>query len=118
MHLNFGIEMINTIKEENPDLWTQDFQDRITNQVREAAKLEYTFAQEVFPKGIFGLNADGFKQYIEYIADRRLERVGLKAQFGSQNPFGWMSEVADLSKKKNFFETRVTEYKTGGSLDW
>ena len=118
LHLNFGIEMMNTIKEENPDLWTQDFQDRITNQVREAAKLEYTFAQEVFPKGIFGLNADGFKQYIEYIADRRLERVGLKAQFGSQNPFGWMSEVADLSKKKNFFETRVTEYKTGGSLDW
>lgn len=118
MHLNFGIEIINALKEENPELWTQDFQDRIVNLVREAAKLEYTYAQEVFPTGIFGLNADGFKQYIEHIADRRLERVGLPAQFGTQNPFTWMSEVADLSKKKNFFETRVTEYQTGGALEW
>jgi len=118
MHLNFGIEIINAIKEENPELWTQAFQDKITNLVREAAVLEYTYAQEVFPTGIFGLNAEGFKHYIEHIADRRLERVGLKAQFGVPNPFPWMSEAIDLSKKKNFFETRVTEYKTGGSLDW
>ena len=118
MHLNFGIEIIKTIREENPDLWTQSFQDRIVGLVRDAAKLEYTYAREVFPKGIFGLNADGFKQYIEHIADRRLESVGLPAQFGVSNPFGWMSEVADLSKRKNFFETRVTEYKTGGSLEW
>lgn len=118
MHLNFGIEIINGLKEENPELWTKAFQDRIVELVRKATVLEYTFAQEVFPKGIFGLNADGFKQYIEYIADRRLERVGLPAQFGSANPFPWMSEAIDLSKKKNFFETRVTEYKVGGSLEW
>ncbi len=118
MHLNFGIEIINGLKEENPELWTKAFQDRIVELVRKATVLEYTFAQEVFPKGIFGLNADGFKQYIEYIADRRLERVGLPAQFGSPNPFPWMSEAIDLSKKKNFFETRVTEYKVGGSLEW
>lgn len=118
MHLNFGIEIINEIKKENPELWTQDFKDRITNLVREAAKLEYTYAQEVFPTGIFGLNAEGFKGYIEHIADRRLERVGLEKQFGTTNPFPWMSEAIDLSKKKNFFETRVTEYKTGGSLSW
>lgn len=118
MHLNFGIEIINALKEENPDLWTQDFQSKLIELVRKAAKLEYTYAQEVFPKGIFGLNADGFQQYIEYIADRRLERVGLPAQFGVSTPFPWMSEAIDLSKKKNFFETRVTEYKTGGSLEW
>jgi len=118
MHLNFGIEIINALKQENPELWTQDFQDRITNLVAKAAKLEYTFAQEVFPTGIFGLNAEGFKQYIEHIADRRLERVGLPKQFGTANPFPWMSEAIDLSKKKNFFETRVTEYQTGGSLKW
>lgn len=118
MHLNFGIEIINTIKAENPELWTKKFQERITALVAQAAKLEYTYAQEVFPTGIFGLNADGFRQYIEHVADRRLERVGLPPQFGSSNPFPWMSEAIDLSKKKNFFETRVTEYKTGGSLDW
>ncbi len=117
-HLNFGIEMINTIKEEQPELWTPEFQDRIRKLVDEAVKLEYRFATEVFPKGIFGLNAEGFKQYIEHIADRRLQRVGLGVVYGSHNPFPWMSEAVDLSKEKNFFETRVTEYKTGGSLEW
>jgi ribonucleoside-diphosphate reductase beta chain len=118
MHLNFGCQLINTIKEEQPELWTQEFQERITNWVVEAAKLEYTFAAEVFPSGIFGMNAAGFKQYIEHIADRRLERVGLAPQFNVQNPFPWMSEAVDLSKEKNFFETRVTEYQTGGALEW
>jgi ribonucleoside-diphosphate reductase beta chain len=118
MHLNFGIEIIQTLKQENPELWTKSFQDHIIDLTRKAVKLEYTFAQEVFPKGIFGLNAEGFKQYIEYIADRRLERVGLPAQFNVTNSFPWMSETIDLSKKKNFFETRVTEYQTGGSLNW
>ena len=118
MHLNFGLEIIRAIREENPELWTKEFQDRIVELVCKATKLEYTFAQEVFPTGIFGLNADGFKQYIEYNADRRLERVGLPTQFNVTNPFPWLSETADLNKKKNFFETRVTEYQTGGALSW
>lgn len=118
MHLNFGCQLINTIKEEQPELWTTDFQEKITGWVVDAAKLEYTYAQTVFPAGIFGMNAAGFKQYIEHIADRRLERVGLEPQFGVENPFPWMSEAIDLPKEKNFFETRVTEYQTGGALDW
>ncbi len=117
-HLNFGINMINTIKQEQPELWTLEFQQHVVDLVARATKLEYTFAQEVFPKGIFGMNAAGFKQYIEHIADRRLERVGLKPIFNVENPFPWMSEAIDLSKEKNFFETRVTEYKIGGQLDW
>jgi ribonucleoside-diphosphate reductase beta chain len=117
-HLNFGIEMINTIKEEQPELWTEDFQRHVIDLVRQAVVLEYNFAQTVFPKGIFGMNAEGFKKYIEYIADRRLARIGLAAQYNSPNPFPWMSETIDLSKEKNFFETRVTEYKTGGVLEW
>ncbi len=118
MHLNFGIDMINTIKEEQPELWTRDFQDHIIDLVRRATKLEYTFAQEVFPKGIFGMNAEGFRQYIEYIADRRLGRIDLPKQFNVENPFPWMNEAVDINKEKNFFETRVTEYRTGGTLDW
>lgn len=117
-HLNFGINMINTIKEEQPELWTPEFQQKIIDLIRRGVVLEYTFAQEVFPKGIFGMNAEGFKQYIEYIADRRLERVGLPKQYNVTNPFPWMSEAIDLSKEKNFFETRVTEYKVGGALEW
>lgn len=117
-HLNFGINLINTIKEEQPELWTPEFQQKMIDHIKRAVTLEYTFATTVFPRGIFGMNADGFKQYIEHIADRRLESVGLPVQYGVENPFPWMSEAIDLSKEKNFFETRVTEYKTGGALEW
>ncbi len=117
-HLNFGINMINAIKQEQPELWTPEFQQRIVDLVKRAVVLEYTFATEVFPKGIFGMNAAGFKQYIEHIADRRLATVGLPAQYNVENPFPWMGEAVDLNKEKNFFETRVTEYKTGGQLSW
>ena len=117
-HLNFGVNMINSIKEEQPELWTKEFQTRMVDLVKRAVVLEYTFATDVFPKGIFGMNADGFKQYIEHIADRRLATIGLPAQYNVANPFPWMSEAVDLNKEKNFFETRVTEYKTGGQLNW
>jgi ribonucleoside-diphosphate reductase beta chain len=117
-HLNFGINMINAIKEEQPEVWSKSFQEHVIDLVRRATKLEYTFATEVFPKGIFGMNAQGFRQYIEHIADRRLERIGLKPIYNVENPFPWMSEAIDLSKEKNFFETRVTEYKIGGQLEW
>ncbi len=117
-HLNFGINMANAIKEEQPELWTLEFQARIVDLIKRAVVLEYTFAHELFPRGIFGMNAEGFKQYTEYIADRRLETVGLPTQYNVTNPFPWMSEAIDISKEKNFFETRVTEYKIGGALEW
>lgn len=117
-HLNFGINLINTIKEEQPELWTPEFQERMIKLVKEAVEMESTFARTVFPKGIFGMNAEGFHQYIQYIADRRLARVDLPLQYNVSNPFPWMSEAIDLSKEKNFFETRVTEYQVGGTLDW
>lgn len=117
-HLNFGINLINTIKEEEPEVWTPEFQKHIIDLVKQGTELECEFAATAFPKGIFGMNADSFRQYIQHIADRRLERIGLPAQYNSENPFPWMSETIDLSKEKNFFETRVTEYKTGGALQW
>ena len=117
-HLNFGINLINTIKEEQPELWSPEFQAHVIDLIKRAVVLEYTFATEVFPKGIFGMNAQGFKQYIEHIADRRLQSVGLPKQYNVENPFTWMSEAVDLNKEKNFFETRVTEYKVGGQLNW
>ncbi len=117
-HLNFGADLIETIKEEQPELWTPEFQDRITNLIKEAVDLEYTFATTCFPRGIMGISQDGFRQYIEYIADRRLQRVGLPIVYGTENPFPWMSEAVDIAKEKNFFETRVIEYQTGGALEW
>lgn len=117
-HLNFGIELVNTIKKEQPEIWTTEFQERMIEHVKKAAVLEIEFAQTAFPTGIFGMNAESFEQYIQYIADRRLNRLGLPSQYNTQNPFTWMSETIDISKEKNFFETRVTEYKTGGALEW
>ena len=117
-HLNFGIELINTIKSEQPELWTNEFQQKMINHVREAVDIESKFAATCFPKGIFGINEESFRKYIEYIADRRLQRIDLPAQYGTPNPFPWMSETIDLSKEKNFFETRVTEYQVGGTLSW
>jgi ribonucleoside-diphosphate reductase beta chain len=118
IHLNFGIDMINSIKEENPDVWTPEFQEHILNLIKEAVELEYKYAKDCLPRGILGLSAPMFRDYVQYIADRRLERIGLKAQWGSKNPFPWMSETIDLGKEKNFFETRVTEYQTAAALQW
>ena len=118
IHLNFGIDLINGIKAENPELWTQDFQQKMVERIRQSVELELDYARDCLPNGVLGLNADLFRDYVQYIADRRLERIGLPTQYGSSNPFEWMSETMDLSKEKNFFETRVTEYQTGGSLSW
>lgn len=118
IHLNFGIDLINGIKSENPHLWTQEFQDAMITRVKQAVELELDYAQDCLPSGIMGLNAGLFRDYVQYIADRRLERIGLSKQYGSSNPFPWMSETMDLAKEKNFFETRVTEYQSAGSLNW
>jgi len=118
IHLNFGIDLINGLKEENPDLWTPKFQKYITEKIKEAVELEINYAQDCLPQGILGLTAPMFREYTQYIADRRLERIGLKTQYKSQNPFPWMSETIDLGKEKNFFETRVTEYQSSSTLSW
>lgn len=118
IHLNFGIDLINGIKKENPELWTPEFQQAMIDRVHKAVELEIAYAKDCLPRGILGLNGDLFTEYVQYVADRRLERIGLPTQFTSSNPFPWMSETMDLSKEKNFFETRVTEYQTGGALSW
>ncbi len=118
IHLNFGIDLINGIRAENPELWTPEFREQILDRVRQAVELEVAYAQDVLPRGVFGLNAGLFRDYVQHIADRRLERIGLPTQYGSPNPFPWMSETMDLAKEKNFFETRVTEYQSGATLNW
>ena len=117
VHLAFGTDLINNIVLENPEIWTEDFKARLVANIKKAVDLEHAYARDCLPKGILGLNADAISQYVKHIADRRLERINLPRQYNVANPFPWMSEVIDLKKEKNFFETRVTEYKTG-ELDW
>jgi ribonucleoside-diphosphate reductase beta chain len=119
MHMNFGIDVINQIKIENPHLWSQSFQDEIIKLIRDAVEIEIQYAHDTMPRGVLGLNANMFEDYLKYIANRRCSQIGLTEQYpGAQNPFPWMSEILDLKKEKNFFETRVTEYQTGGALNW
>lgn len=119
MHMNFGIDVINQIKLENPELWTPEFQTEIREMIREGVELEYRYAHDTMPRGILGMNANMFKEYLHYIANRRCAQIGLPEEYaGAENPFPWMSEMLDLKKEKNFFETRVIEYQAGGTLSW
>jgi len=119
MHCNFGIDLINQIKLENPHLWTPAFKEEIKNLFQQGVDLEYRYAEDTMPRGVIGLNAPQFKEYLRYIANRRAQQIGLDILYpGAQNPFPWMAEMIDFKKEKNFFETRVTEYQTGGALSW
>ncbi|PHQ82422.1 MAG: ribonucleotide-diphosphate reductase subunit beta [Coxiella sp. (in: Bacteria)] len=119
MHANFGIDVINQIKIENPHVWTDEFQEQCATMIRDAVELEIEYARDTMPRGILGLNANMFTEYLQYIANRRCLQIGLTELYpGAGNPFPWMSEMMDLKKEKNFFETRVTEYQTGGALKW
>jgi len=118
VHLNFGIDLINGIVAENPDLWTPEFRERLIARIRHAVDLEIAYAEDCLPRGVMGLNAGLFRDYVGHVADRRLERIGLPRQYKTRNPFPWMSETIDLGKEKNFFESRVTEYRKGATLVW
>jgi len=119
MHCNFGIDMINQIKLENPHLWTPEFREEIQGLIRKAVELEYRYAEDTMPRGVLGLNAPMFKEYLRFIANRRCQQIGVEQLYqGATNPFPWMSEMIDLKKERNFFETRVIEYQTGGALSW
>jgi ribonucleoside-diphosphate reductase beta chain len=119
MHCNFGIDVVNTIKLENPHLWTPEFREEIKALMVRGVELEYRYAEDTMPRGVLGLNAPMFKEYLRFVANRRCQQIGLDVLYpGATNPFPWMSELIDLKKEKNFFETRVTEYQTGGALNW
>jgi ribonucleoside-diphosphate reductase beta chain len=119
MHCNFGIDLINQIKLENPRLWSPQFRTEMRDLFSQAVELEYRYAEDTMPTGVLGLNAPMFKAYLRYIANRRCHQIGIDPLFdGGDNPFPWMSEMIDLKKERNFFETRVIEYQTGGALNW
>jgi ribonucleoside-diphosphate reductase beta chain len=117
IHLAFGCDIINTIKQEYQEAWTESFKEIIIDFIKKAVELESLYIYD-------SMDMQGemkphlFVQYIEYIADRRLERLGLETQYKVNNPLSWMSVSTDLAKEKNFFETKVTEYQAGGALEW
>ena len=119
MHVNFGIDVINTIINENPNIWDEDMKTRARNLILEGTQYEIEYARDSMPRGVLGMNAVMMEEYLKFICNRRLVQIGLSEEFpGVKNPFPWMSEIMDLRKEKNFFETRVIEYQVGGSLQF
>ena len=117
-HIELQRNLLMDLVEENPDIWTTEFRQELTDTMAEAVKLEKDFIMDCLPVNAVGLSAEEFIQYIDYIADRRLEGVGLKAIHpGVKNPFPWLAEMMDIKKEQNFFEGRVTEYQKASVLE-
>lgn len=118
LHIEFGIKLLNTIREQHTDVWDESLDQELTGYLIKAVELEIQYAKDVLPNGILGLNADMFVNYMQFIANRRLTALNMSHRYAdTSNPFPWLSETIDLSKQKNFFETKVTEYQNAGALD-
>ncbi len=116
-HIELLRNLLMDLVDENPEIWTDDFKEELRQTMAEAIKLEKNFIRDCLPVTSVGLNIEDFHQYIDYIADRRLETCGLEPLRGNiQNPFPWLAEMIDIKKEQNFFEGRVTEYQKSTAL--
>jgi ribonucleoside-diphosphate reductase beta chain len=116
-HIKLFRHLLMDLVDENPDIWSADFQEELRNLMRRAVEPEKAFVSDCLPVRAVGLSVEEFCQYIDYIADRRLAGCGLRElNPGIQNPLPWLAEMMDISKEQNFFEGRVTEYQKTSAL--
>ncbi len=117
-HIELLRQLLMHLVEENPQIWTNSFKEELVGLMQEAVSLEKKFIEDCLPVKSLGLNREDFEEYIDFIADRRLEGVGLPAlNPGVKNPFPWLAETMDIKKEQNFFEGRVTDYQKSQALD-
>ncbi len=118
MHLRLFVNIVKTIKEEQPEIWTKSFQEKIRQNIIDAVNMEYEWGKSCIGEGILGLNRETLKEYLEFIGDIRLQQIGLEKEWGTKNPILWIEEYTSGSMiETNFFEGTVREYSTG-SLSW
>jgi ribonucleoside-diphosphate reductase beta chain len=116
-HIELFRALFMDLVDENPDVWTSEFKEELRETMREAVSLEREFINDCLPVNSVGLSSEEFIQYIDHIADRRLEDVGLAPlKPGTKNPLPWLAEMMDIKKEQNFFEGRVTEYQKSSAL--
>jgi ribonucleoside-diphosphate reductase beta chain len=116
-HIELLRSLLMALKDENPEIWTPEFRTELRDLMAEAKELEKNFIADCLPVNAVGLSIEEFSQYIDYIADRRLEGCGLEQLApGTENPFPWLAEMMDIQKEQNFFEGRVTEYQKSSAL--
>lgn len=117
IHIKFGTEMLNKIREQNSSVWDETLDGELTEYLHQAVELEIQYAEDVLPTGILGLNSKMFVNYMQHIANRRLTGLNMRPRYPETgNPFPWLSETIDLDKQKNFFETKVIDYQNSGAL--
>ena len=112
MHMEFGLEVVRTARNEEPELWDDELERQVTQMLEEAVECEMQFADDLLQGGISGLSQRDMRQYLEFVADQRLLSVGIAPRFGSKNPFSFM-ELQDVQELSNFFERRVSAYQVG-----
>jgi ribonucleoside-diphosphate reductase beta chain len=115
LHLKFGINLILTVLDENPDLQTEEFAAEIKQMILDAVDMEEQYNRDLLPGGILGLNASYINQYVRYLADRRLEELGFDPEYNVTNPAKWMATANDTLQLVNFFESTNTSYESNAS---
>ena len=111
LHLKFGMNLILTVLDENPDLQTEEFADEIRQMIIDAVTMEEAYNADLLPNGILGMNAEYINQYVRYLADRRLEELGFEPAYNATNPAKWMATANDTWQLVNFFESTNTAYE-------
>jgi ribonucleoside-diphosphate reductase beta chain len=119
-HIELFRRLLLELVAENPEIWTQGFREELRELMREAVRLEQAFIADCLPVEAVGLSREEFARYIDFVADRRLEGVGLTPltdpDRSLENPLPWLAELMDVRKEQNFFEGRVTEYSKTSAL--
>ncbi|WP_245985214.1 ribonucleotide-diphosphate reductase subunit beta [Streptomyces tateyamensis] len=110
MHMDFAMSVVDTVREEEPDLFDEKMAQQVTEMLEEAVEAELQFARDLCGDGLAGMNTESMRQYLEAVADQRLARLGLPVRYGSTNPFGFM-ELQNVQELTNFFERRVSAYQ-------
>lgn len=110
MHMSFAFEVVETALREEPELWTPELEAQVVDMIKEAVDCELTFAEDLLSEGVTGLSYADVKEYLQFVADQRLETLGIKKIYGSSNPFSFM-DLQDVQELTNFFERRVSAYQ-------
>jgi ribonucleoside-diphosphate reductase beta chain len=112
MHMAFAFDVVDTVRREEPDLWDDELAGQVSDMLAEAVECEYQFAEDLLGGGVSGMSLPDMRAYLEHVADRRLEQLGLPPRYGASNPFAFM-ELQDVQELSNFFERRVSAYQRG-----
>ncbi len=108
--MNFAFSVVDTVREEEPDLFDDELERQVTDMLKEAVEAELQFGRDLCGDGLPGMNTESMRAYLQCVADQRLQRLGFAPVYGSENPFSFM-ELQNVQELTNFFERRASAYQ-------